>query len=499
VLDLFLNAVRRRLGDECGMALPLALGVTVILSSLCAGIFSYVTSNQQSAHRATADQRAYGLAEAGLSYAFSTLQKADDASPYYAPPYDAVPETTVTYPDGRQFVYRGDLSGTMWTLYGTGTVPNPSGPDGAPVVRRVSAQALVTTTTTGDTRPYDYLFIDQPSGCFTLTNTVTLEVPLYVRGNLCLENNSFISSPAVHVIGDVHVNSPQASVGTEAAPIPDFSITGDCYREGNFTDCDATATSRVWASAYGDSPPELTKPTVDLPARYADADLGPMSGCTPGYGTENSPSQGFPGGFDNDTTMNVSLGTVDLTPSTAYDCQKVVAGETVAQLKWVPGSNPSQAGTLTIEGTIFIDGNLTWSNLSLIRYEGRGTIYVAGTLTIQNQAELCGVATCDETWDPEVNFLAFVVGSMTTTGTTEVSGEVGNKVNFQGAIYLVNDYDQDNNTTIWGPVIANNATITNSGLFKPLPGGELGTPPPGLPVDTVTVSEMQLIPGSYSG
>ncbi|MEX2613851.1 MAG: hypothetical protein WD380_09760, partial [Gaiellaceae bacterium] len=162
MLYLFLIAVRRRLDDERGLALPLALGVTVIVSSLCAGIFSYATTNQGAAHRATADQRAYGLAEAGLSYAVSTLQKADDASPYYAPSSTAVPETTVTFPDGRQFVYRGDLSGNTWTLYGTGTAPNPSGPDGAPVVRRVSLQANVTTTVTGDTRPYDYLFIDQP-------------------------------------------------------------------------------------------------------------------------------------------------------------------------------------------------------------------------------------------------------------------------------------------------------------------------------------------------
>jgi hypothetical protein len=150
-------------------------------------------------------------------------------------------------------------------------------------------------------------------------------------------------------------------------------------------------------------------------------------------------------------------------------------------------------------GTIFIDGNLTWSNLSLIQYDGRASIYVAGTLTIQNQAELCGVAACDETWDPAVDFLAFVVGSLTTTGTTEDTGEVGNRVNFQGALLLENDYDQDNNTTIWGPVIANNATITNSGLFKPLPGGTLGAPPPGLPVDMMTITQVQLAPGSYAG
>jgi Tfp pilus assembly protein PilX len=492
LFDHFSSASRRRLDDERGIALPLALGVTVIVSSLCAGIFSYATTNQGAAHRATADQRAYGLAEAGLSFAFSTLEKADDANAYTAPAPSAVPSTAVTLPGG-DVVYSGTLTGNTWTLYGTATVPNPSGPSGAPVTRTVSSQLLVTTSTGGDLRPYDYLFIDQPSGCFTLSNTVTLEIPLYVRGDLCLENNSLIQAPAVHVLGKVHVNSPQASVGTSSTPIPDFSITKECYREGVFTACDVSSTSRVWASLYGSSPPDLTKPTVDLPGTYTKSGpeyLGPSSPCETGS---------FPGGFDNDSSLNVSLGTVDLTPATAYNCYIGPVDAPTAQIKWVPGSNPSQTGHLYITGTIFIDGNLTWSNLSKIQYHGRGAIYAAGTLTIQNQARLCGVEACDETWVPSQNFLTFVVGSLASSGPPlEESGDVGQNVKFQGAIYLENDYEQANNTTIWGPVIADNGIITNSGLFKPLPG-PLGTIPPGLPVDTVTISQTQILPGSYAG
>jgi Tfp pilus assembly protein PilX len=488
VLDLFLNAVKRRLVDERGIALPLALGVTVITSSLCAGIFSYATTNQGAAHRATADQRAYGLAEAGLSYAVSTLQKADDDDPYYAPADTAVPETTVTFPDGRQFVYSGVLAGTTWTLQGRGIVPNPSGPDGAPVVRRVSLQANVTTTTTGDIRPYDYLFIDQPSGCFTITNTVTIEVALYVRGDLCLENNTLIASPAVHVLGNVRVNSPQASIGTSSSPIPDFSISEYCYRDGTLTACDASSTSRVWASPpYGTSPPEIAKPTADFPYWYANADLGPMSQGT---------CTGF---FDNDTTMNVSLGQINLTPSTAYDCYVGPVSAPTAQIKWTPGQNPSKPGTLKIKGTIFLDANIMWENLSLVKYEGRATIYTSGKVTLKNQTDVCGVETCDEDWDPNENFLTLVVGSMTSaTDTTPDTVLIDNFTTFQGAIYAVNDYTMGNNTTIWGPVIARNADLSNSSLFKPLPDS-LDELPPGVPSDTVTVSTFQLAPGSYAG
>ena len=36
-------------------------------------------------------------------------------------------------------------------------------------------------------RPWDYLFIDQPAGCITMGNSVSMDVSLYVRGNLCLD------------------------------------------------------------------------------------------------------------------------------------------------------------------------------------------------------------------------------------------------------------------------------------------------------------------------
>jgi len=477
-----LTATLRRLRDERGVALPMALGATVVLTALAAAIFLYASTNQSAAERSRADQRAYGLAEAGLSYAMSTLKNAADP---YSP--SAVPETTVALPGG-SVTYRGTLSGNLWTLSGTSSVANPTGPGVAAVSRTASMQAQVTTVTVGDRRPWNYLFVDQPSGCFTLSNTVTLEIALYVRGNLCLENNTLVRGPAVHVLGNVYVNSPQASIGTATNPIPEFLATGSCYYNGALTTCGPAG--RIWASTIGTTPPVLSKPPIDLAYWYANADLGPQSNCTTGS---------FPGGFDNNGVRDVSRGNVDLTPSSAYSCKKVVNGQTVAELSWVPGSSPSQTGTLTVKGTIYFDGNLTWSNLSLIQYDGQATIYASGKLIIKNQADLCGVAACDATWDPSVDFLVFVAGSMVSeTSTTPLSGDIGNKVNFQGAIYCVNDYDQDNNTTIWGPVIARNATITNSGLFKPLPG-DFGDLLAGMPAGTTTETRVEAIAGSYAG
>jgi len=478
VPDSPLSLFRRALGDERGMALPYALGVTMVLSALAAAIFAYTTTNQGAARRTQADQRAYGLAETGLSYALSTLQNAAD-------PYSVsnVPSTTVTLTGGSA-TYNGSLSGTTWTLSSSGTVTNPSGPDAANIVRTVSMQAEITTTSQADMRPWDYLFVDQPSGCITMGNSVTLTISLYVRGNLCLENNSVVSGPAVNLVGDLYTNSPQASIGTSGNPIDEFSASGTCYYTGTPLTCGPA--TNVYADAVGSSPPTITKPTADLDYWYSNAQLGPQSACSTGS---------FPGGFDDDTTLNVSRGEIDLTPSSAYDCRKLDgSGNTVAQIAWQPGS----PGLLTIKGVVYFDGHLTWSNLNLIQYVGKAVIYGSGQVRIKNRADICGVAACDSTWDPRENLIVFVAGSLISeSSTTTVGGDIGNHVNFQGALYIVNDFDMDNNTTIWGPVITRSTTINNSALINapPFPIEWMY----GLPGATQTVTEISPVQGSYAG
>jgi Tfp pilus assembly protein PilX len=476
VLDSSLSLFRRALGDERGMALPYALGVTMVLSALAAAIFTYTTTNQGAAKRAQADQRAYGLAETGLSYALSRLQNASD-------PTDStsVPSTTVSLTGGST-TYSGSLSATTWTLTSTGTVTNPSGPNAASITRTVSMQAEITNTTETDMRPWDYLFVDQPSGCITMGNSVTMNVSLYVRGNLCLTNNSQIDSPAVHLLGNLYVEN-SATIGTVLDPIDEFAATGSCHYSSVELPCGPA--THVYAGTVSTSPPTIDKPTVDLAHWYSNAQLGPTSACTTGS---------FPGGFDNDSTLNVSRGEIDLTPATAYDCQKVVNGETVAQIKWEPGS----PGTLTIEGVIYFDGHLTWSNLNLITYVGKAVIYGSGQVRIKNRADICGVAACDSTWNPQENLIVFVAGSLVSEySTTTVGGDIGNHVNFQGALYIVNDFDMDNNTTVWGPVITRSTTINNSALVNapPLPIQWMY----GMPGATTTVTEVNPVQGSYAG
>ena len=104
-------------------------------------------------------------------------------------------------------------------------------------------------------------------------------------------------------------------------------------------------------------------------------------------------AEAFPAGSTTTRRSTSSRGNVDLTPATAYNCVKTDAGGNVVASAHVGSGRERRRSreSSRSQGVIFIDGNLTWSNLSNIEYDGRGTIYASGTLTIQNQADLCGV------------------------------------------------------------------------------------------------------------
>ena len=103
--------------------------------------------------------------------------------------------------------------------------------------------------------------------------------------------------------------------------------------------------------------------------------------------------------IDNDSVRNTSLGTVDFLQlknnwnsfMNSFDCRSYDAsGNLIGRLRWTfpssCGADPA-AGTadMTISGTVFIDGNLSFSGCDKAVYEGRGTIYANGTIIFTNE------------------------------------------------------------------------------------------------------------------
>jgi Tfp pilus assembly protein PilX len=482
-----IRRIRRRLGREEGIALVAGLGMSVVLGIAGTTAIAYSSANQRSANHSKVERETQALAEAGLSYALSTLYNAGDPT---MP--GAVPARTVAVAGG-EVTYSGTLNeaGDTWTLAGVGRMPNPTG--SATIVRSARVRATVGSASAGgaNNAVWNYVYSDDPNGCMLLGNSVYVNVPLYVRGNLCMQNSARFIGYSLQVGGTLQMTNsagvgssdPSASSMDPGKPqVHEVHIAGGCRRgtSGAFsTPCDEN--EGVFSEMGDDSTPVgLTKPPVDLDYWYANSQPGPMHGCSTGS---------FPGGFDNDGVMNRSRGTVNLLPSTAYDCtfrnaQNVIVG----RLAWHPSNK-----LLTIAGTIFFDGNIEFTNSAQAVYQGRATIYSSGKITMRNSTQLCGISGCTSSWNATQNLLAFVAGS----STDAIGMDLENSTTFQGAAYAVNDYREDNSVRMWGPIIARQVHMMNSAENHYVP---LGTLLPGMPQSTDEAIAITTEQGSwYSG
>jgi hypothetical protein len=472
-----LQRIRTRASDESGFALVLALTCVVALGTAVGSVTWYATTNFHDSVRSSADQTALALAEAGLNLAYSTLEKAP--SPTLASAVPTTPIADIQMAGGWTTFY-GSLDGSTWTLYGVGKAVDPQRP-GQLIVRQVHGLAQLGTGTIGaaSNGAWRYIYSDDPNSCAQLANNTLINVPLYVRGSLCLSNSAQVNGPAVQVGGSVTLNNQQTSIGTSASPDAEVHVAGGCSTNGVTYHNPCTSADRVYSSQPPDSNlTPLTKPAVDLPSWYQNSQPGPLHPCTSGS---------FPGGFDSNTTLDRSRSTVDLTPKTAYDCRVTDAsGNLVGRLSWTPGS----PGTLTIQGTIFFDGNITMSQLVNAQYQGRATIYTSGTVGLANQVNLCPVGGCGPNWDPNSNLLTFVAG----TSTDQYGFTIGNNSTFEGAVYCVDDYQAGNSSAVWGPVIARQINISNSTFNNFPPIMNLMS---GMPSSYTTVTTISVVQGSW--
>jgi hypothetical protein len=468
--------MRLNLRDESGVALVMAVGILAFLMVTGASLVYYAGSNVQHAERSADDARALALGEAGMNYARAILWNAGDPTSA-----TAVPAGTLTL-EGGTVAYSGTYDSTTqtWTLTGTGTQASPIA-GGAALSRTVTSQVQVVGSTTAWDPAWGYLFADT-SGCTTLSNSITLDAPVYVRGDLCMENSAMIVSDLVQVRGRVQTKN-SASIGTVADPVTDVQVAGGCRNpwSGSYvTPCGPA--QQVHRVNFSSTVSNITKPGVNLSHWYTNAKPGPSSTvCSTGS---------FPGTFDNDSTLNRSNGTQYLFPSTAYDCQvKDGAGNLLGRIAFTPGS----PGSFTIFGVVFFDGKLELSGNQDVVYSGRGTIYATDTVTIQNHVRLCPVASCDSaSWDPDTTILGFVGGASADSGFV-----IENNTTFHGSIYVVNDYTQENSVILCGPVIAQELIIENNSANCYVPFTTLPPGAPGAPTAATSVS-LANVPNSYT-
>jgi hypothetical protein len=469
--------MRRLLKSESGVALTLAIVTLSFLFLTGTTFVYYVVSNAGNAEYSVDNTRALHLAEAGDSYARSKLWQAQtDGTDLRTD--SIVGSGTLTLDDGT-VTYTGtfDDATDTWTLTGTGTYSNPTGA-AAPIVRTVSSQVRVVDSIAFDPA-WLYLFADNATTCTTLQNTLTIDADVYVRGDLCMANSALITADLVRVRGKLQIKN-SASIGQLASPVQTVEVGGGCrYPWSGAYVSPCGAAQRVYRVNFSSTPPNIDKPPNLVDEWYVNAKPGPNSPtCTTGS---------FPGTFDTDTTLNRSNPQQNLFPASAYDCQVKSGGTVLGRIAYTPGT----PGTFIIEGVVFFDGKVRFQADKEVVYQGRGSIYASDEIRIEQNVWICGVATCDGTWNPEENLLVFVGGATAADGVV-----IENDAVYQGSIYVVNDYVQNNEVVVWGPVIADELKIANDGQNYSVPYSTLA---PGQPSSgDATGSTLENVDGSYT-
>ena len=221
---------------EEGMALVLALVITTVVTIMVVAMLGLTSASSRDASLKDAGQSASALAEGGVNHALAQL-----ASHYYR---DNSPNPPTPYrPDGKTPINSSSAFDPSWftgtttsvqsptngspctarstcmtwtasytsapvgiqqgtiTLTGIGTVPNPTG--ARPVVRRVTTRLNVLKKPTLVRTPDYWKEIytgapPTPGTCnLLLGQGVTITAPLYVAGNLCLQQSAQIYGPNV--------------------------------------------------------------------------------------------------------------------------------------------------------------------------------------------------------------------------------------------------------------------------------------------------------------
>src|SRR5919109_739840 len=508
-----MRILRRFLRRQDGMTLVMAIGILGVLTM--AGVTSvyYTSTNTRTAKYSNDNSAAYDLAEAGMNEMMAILSRPENnALNKYLLGYKdngTVTHTVHTY-DGGTVEWWGTLSqtvsGSTWTLTSVGKMKNPTG-GSADIQRTLTAKVPVIPTYTQPLNNPSWNFIySRGTGqtCdMTIQQSVAVNSPLYVAGNLCLQNSAGINAGPLIVHGGLTMSQSGNRAGTSTTPLNQLAVKNGCKFRNNplHNPCvqgDGNANSaydNVWATSISNNPGISPAPSVDWDPWYLNANPGPYYPCLETTGT--------PPTFDNDqgggsspsaTHRNNSLTAVqDLTPGTSYSC-KSSAGE----LSWNASTKQ-----LTVNGTIFIDGSAKIDNGSVNTYTGSATIYLSGTLLIKS-AKMCQATTgsgssttCTTSgWDPSKKMLVFVVNGNGSAGAPQSQVASGDSVQLvsayaQGPLYGTNAIDLDTTSQFDGPLDGLTVKLGQS-TSSSFPG--LSFVPAGMPGNPEVYAEPQAPP-----
>jgi Tfp pilus assembly protein PilX len=489
-----LRPLLRLAAGERGMALPMSLASLLAIGAVVMGTIEFTTANGRTANISRARVNASAVAEAGIATALAVLNNpANNPTTSTLLGCNAGGTTCTPFVStftGGTATWSGwlDSSGgsSRWRLTSVGQVANPTG--GVALRATMTAQVpLVQQAGTPNASVWNYAFSTRPpgSGCEVDINgsNVIIDIPLYVTADLCLTGSNVAidergegQNPAAQPIdlrvgGKLVYAGSNATVGTAGDYLTSGGVAEGCALSVAATPVPCARPLFNWYVSTIQPFEPLSPPVADYAAQSAAPHAITSTAAT---GGDCDVRSGTPPSINPDALLDGDAGTLNLTPGYPYTCRKAIdgtaAGEVVAELSW------NGSTTLTVEGTIVVDGNLSLND-SNATYQGSASVYANGAVTMNGpNARLCANATCSFTsWNPNSEMLLLVGTSVFMNGSNN---------QFQGGLFCNPESTADfsgSNVVIQGPVICGRFTFGSNTVFKPLPA--VTNLPVGAPVE----------------
>jgi len=523
--------LKRLARDEEGIALVMALITMFVLTIVSTTVIYYTTASGHASKLSQTQDQAYRFAEAGINNAMAILGQPPD--PVTGIGNNALDPNVFcglagetyttgctiknTYPGG-YVIWSGTLpqGQAVWTLTSTGYAVNTNVNTAVPTytTRTLTVKVSVYPTLTQplNTPVWNYIYATKPASTpptcdEDLFQSVSIASPFYVEGNLCLHNTSNITKGPLVVKGRLIMDSQtQNYAGTSALKLSDAHIANGCtVKNSTHTPCQNGGVDNLFATVLDTTPPGgLSPPTPNWTNWYLNSNPGPYFPCQ----TINGVAPLNPLTFDTAVDPNLadtdaqkyayqndSVPVQDLTPGYDYRCQT-----TSGELSW---NNATK--TMTLKGTIFIDGDAYIQNGAINKYTGQGAIYLGGTLLIKNSS-LCGAiynGACDvrtyqaspaQGWDPNTNLVCFVAKA---TGGQVSTGDSIQLVSatLQGAAYATGNIELGTTSNVDGPMVGNQVLLGQS-VTTSFPS--ITIVPQGMPSNPTAYAQVDP-PSGYSG
>jgi hypothetical protein len=462
----------RLVRQENGTALVMVMGILAVLTISGTTMMAYTSSNTKTSARSKNDESSFSLSEAALNNAMAVLSNPTNNAldPDLLPGTEATAQSA-TYENGTAKWYGVlDRNAAVWQITAIGLTNNPTG-SAAQVRRKLTARVPVTPTQTqpSNAPAWNYIFNRRTGNTcdMTVSNNVSGNSRLYVAGNLCLSNNVNINSESLIVRGHLDLsNNAQVGANTSMATRVETYVGGNCrYGGGSWaTPCTGNQDSRriyskkdppSYIVGVNNVAPLIPEPAAEWATWYENSIPGPAQSCTTVSGT--------PPTFDNDyPNRNNSVSSIfELTPGSSYTCRVGPVGSPSGELSW---NNSTK--TLTVKGTIFIDGSARITNNATNQYNGQATLYLSGTFVINNSSKFCGGVSgsnCDfSAWNPNTELLTIVTNGSGGQAGTGNGIMIDNNSHFQGGLFATNNIEYSNNARSDGPIVGNEVKFSNN-------------------------------------